>query len=195
MDTISLENYLASLQRMAERYFRQLNEVFEPNSECQHNKESIEGASANASAAASDTRERLNNRLNAICDIYLTTTDTERAELRSNLGTFPTLLNALHQYIGWCQRQITKSEDRVCLRRALAAASWEDNRTSYKEMYAALGSLWETCIKVGLDPSMEFVSVGYLSNPEQGGTKTSMRDFLIDFEKSAFFGSDVQPKL
>ncbi len=61
MDTFSLENYLASLQRMAERYFRQLNEVFEPNSERQHNKESIEGAGANASAAASDTRERLNN--------------------------------------------------------------------------------------------------------------------------------------
>jgi hypothetical protein len=190
MDMLSLEKYLASVQQLAKRYFRQVPEALNEIEQ----KSSIERADEKTSME-SGPRERLNTRLNAVCDIYLTTADKERAELRSVLGRFSILLNSLPQYMDWCQRQIKTEEDRVRLRRALAAASLADNRVDDKEMCPALASLYETCVKAGLYPSKEFVNIGRLSNPEGGRTKISMRDLLMDFENSAFFRSNVRPRL
>jgi hypothetical protein len=76
----------------------------------------------------------------------------------------------------------------------LAAASLENNRVNFKEMYLALGSLYEACVKSGMQPSLEFVKIAYLSNPEKN-RGASMQEFLANFEDSAFFKKDVEPKL
>lgn len=190
-----IENTLPDLERLAEGYLKQFNQVFEAKWTRDSAPESIKAAGDEASAAVHDERDHLNNEIDPICDFYFTATDQDRTALRAAVGNFPSLLKALRQYMGWCQRRIRNADDRVYLRRALSAASLEDNRVNYKEMYLALGGLYTKCVKVGLHPSMEFVRIAYLSNTEKGKPGVSMHDFLMNFENSAFFKADVEPNL
>jgi hypothetical protein len=194
MDLNVSEIAFSDLDRRAEIYFSRLNEVFEKNWTRDYSPESIKSAGEKASAAAHEAREQLNKRIDPICDSYLAGTDKQRMELRAGVANFPTLLRALNQYIGWSQERIKGNEDRIHLRRALAAASLEDNRVNFKEMYLALGRLYEACVKSGVQPSLEFVKIAYLSNPEKN-RGTSMQEFLANFEESAFFKKDVEPRL
>ena len=66
---------------------------------------------------------------------------------------------------------------------------------SYKEMYLALGSLYIACVRAGLQPSMEFVKISCLSSDVKTHGRLSMREFLMNFEESAFFKTDIEPSL
>jgi hypothetical protein len=190
-----IENALPEIERLAEAYLRQFNEVFSAKWTKDYTPDSIKAAGDQAAAAALGHRDLLNHEITSICDFYLTAADQDRALLRAAVVDFPNLLKTLHQYIGWCEEHIKAADDRSYLRRALSAASLEDNRVNYKEMYLALGSLYTKCAKVGLQPSIDFVKIAYLSNAQKNKNGMSMRDFLEAFEESAFFKSDIEPKL
>jgi hypothetical protein len=183
------------MERLADAYLRRFNDVFAAKWTKSYTSESIKAAGDQATVAAHVERDLLNNEISSICDFYLTAADPDRTALRSAVGNFPNLLQSLRQYIGWCEGRIQGADERSYLRRALSAASLEDNRISYKEMYLALGSLYAKCVKVGLQPSIDFVKIAYLSNYAKSKAGVSMHDFLANFEKSAFFKSDIEPKL
>jgi hypothetical protein len=194
MDINRLKANFSNLDHLASKYVDKLNEIFSRNWGGEHTRDSIKAAGEKASAAAGECRDRLNEQIDPVCDMYLNETETGRGQLRAVVADFPNLLKSLRQYMGWCQRRIKSKADTIFLRRALAAAALEDNRVNYREMYLALGSLYEACVKAGLQPSMEFAKVGELAS-RQPADGFPMRDFLTKFEDSAFFKADVEPKL
>jgi hypothetical protein len=63
-------------------------------------------------------------------------------------------------------------------------------------MYVALGGLYLEAIRSGMDVSACFQKAAQLSSSIAGPSlKTSMREFLAEFEQSAFFVQTIQPKL
>ena len=81
------------------------------------------------------------------------------------------------------------------LRTALAALSLEDNQTDYRDTLCTLGDLCVKARRGGVDFQALLAEAASLSGtgPFPGGA--SMRDFLLGFERSAFFSESVAPRL
>jgi hypothetical protein len=195
MNIESIAKSLPSIQQLAERYFETFNRAFDKHWTGGYMPAEIEAAGREASGNVLEIRQELYVRLEQLVEFYLSASEVDRDSLRGFLGSFPDIIRALHRYMSWCQERLSGPNDRVYLRRALAACSLGDNRVSFKEMYVALGNLYLASIKVGLNPSMDFVRIANISSPLDRGIGVSMRDFLNDFEESAFFNSDVRPQL
>lgn len=79
--------------------------------------------------------------IDELCDLYVRVSDDQRERIR-NLAAEPssTIGNQLLSHIGWAGEQAS-SKDGEWVRRGLPAASIEDNRLDYRDMFRALGSL------------------------------------------------------
>jgi hypothetical protein len=93
--------------------------------------------------------------------------------------------------------QAWSSKDGEWVRRGLAAASIEDNRLDYRDMFGALGGLYLAASSAGIHCSRYFNEAAELSSAQHGlfPSVGTMRDFLANFEQFAYFKSDVQPKI
>ena len=79
------------------------------------------------------------------------------------------------------------------MRRGLAAASIEDNLTDYRDTLVALGRIYLAAARAGLDVSDSFQEAGQLSSSDPNPRlNQSMRDFLSEFEQSAYFEHAIQ---
>jgi hypothetical protein len=190
-----IQDELLKLEMLAVTYTEAFNGAFDATWNKRYAADSIINAGRVASNESHDARERLNNALDTLCDRYLQAVSPEREELRNEIARCFSLLRSLRQYIGRCETLISTTKERTYLRRGLAAASLEDNRVNYKEMYVALGSLYRASVAAGIHPSIDFVKIGYLSNDKGRQRIPSTKEFLANFEESAFFKSDVEPKL
>jgi hypothetical protein len=195
MDIDMVLRSLPETELQATSYFAAFNKSFEANWGRSYETEDISGAGAIASVSVSRLREKLETKLNELLDFYLSCSADDREKLRNSIAKLRQMLAALHAYIGWCEEQLNCPQDRLFLRRALAACSLGDNRMSYKETYLALGSLYLASIRAGIHPSTEFAGVAGLSSSTEGVNGETMKSFLGNFEDSAFFDADVKPKL
>ena len=59
----------------------------------------------------------------------------------------------------------------------------------------ALGDLYIATVRCGADPRPYFDEAAEISSGVSNVERTSMRDFLLHFEGSAYFGEAVAPKL
>jgi len=144
--------------------------------------------------AYTDLHELLDN----LCVLYLSVPDEQRAQIRNLAAqSSPTIGNQLLGHIGWSGEQARSSKDGEWVRRGLAAASIEDNRSDYRDMFRALGGLYLAASSVGIDCSRYFQEAAELSSAQHGRSPLvgSMRAFLAKFEQSAYFNSDVRPRI
>jgi hypothetical protein len=81
------------------------------------------------------------------------------------------------------------------LRLGLAAVSIDDNGTDFRDTYVALGCLYIAAARCGMDPRPHFDEAAEISSGVSNIEQTSMRDLLLRFEGSAYFGEAVAPKL
>ena len=81
------------------------------------------------------------------------------------------------------------------LRLGLAAVSIDDNGTDFRDTYVALGALYLCAVRCGMEPGSYFEEAAEISSGVSNMEQTSMRDFLLRFEGSAYFGESVAPKL
>ena len=84
---------------------------------------------------------------------------------------------------------------RSWLRLGLAAVSIDDNGTDYRDTYVALGDMYVCAVRRGMEPVTYFEEAAEISSGVSNIEQTSMRDFLLRFEGSAYFGEAVAPKL
>jgi hypothetical protein len=153
----------------------------------QTGKEVIIPVSENAKA-----REEIQRTIDELCVLYLTVSDEGRNHVRKLVQAHRPLHNGLLAHIGWTAQH--KPPD--WLRRGLAAASIEDNRVDFRDMFIALGGLYLEAVAVGLDVSDCFQKAAQLSSAVAGPYfKLWMREFLAGFEQSEYFKQSVRPKL
>jgi hypothetical protein len=81
------------------------------------------------------------------------------------------------------------------LRLGLAAGSIDDNGTDYRDTYVALGDMYVCAVRRDMEPVTYFEEAAEISSGVSNIEQTSMRDFLLRFEESAYFGEAVAPKL
>src|SRR5208282_5601899 len=150
-------------------------------------KEEIILVSDNAKA-----REELQRTIDELCALYLTVSDGERDHIRKLVQTHRPLHNGLLAHIGWTAQH----KPAHWLWRGLAAASIEDNREDFRDMFVALGGLYLEAVAVGIDVSDCFQKAAQLSSAVAGPHfKLSMREFLAEFEQSKYFEQSIRPKL
>jgi hypothetical protein len=144
--------------------------------------------------------EELRQTADELCVLYLSVTSEQREEIR-NLAAEPSRVISYHlfDHIGWSGKQISASGDGEWVRRGLAAASIENNRLDPRDMFTSLGGLYLAATSAGIDCSHYFQEVAELSSAQSVYPKIrwmgSMRDFLANFEQSAYFKADVRPKI
>lgn len=59
----------------------------------------------------------------------------------------------------------------------------------------ALGELYIGAVRCGMEPGPYFEEAAEISSGDSNMELTPMRDFLLRFEESAYFGESVAPKL
>lgn len=77
----------------------------------------------------------------------------------------------------------------------LAAVSIDDNGADFRDTYEALGDLCIGAVRCGMDPRPYFDEAAEISSGVTNIERASMRDLLLRFEGSAYFGEAVAPKL
>jgi hypothetical protein len=187
---------IENLDAVATAYTSTLNRSFEEKWNHKYDRPSIEHA---ASGFGADNRDwdQLQQQIDVLCEFYLKTDEQTRVEMREYVANRPNLLRSLDGHIGWCAKHISGPVDREYLRRALAAVALHDNRVDFRDTYLSLGKLYSAASKAGIHPTLDFYKVGLLSS-KKSHTKwesDSTYNFLTQFEDSAFFKSDVAPKL
>jgi len=81
------------------------------------------------------------------------------------------------------------------LRLGLAAVSIDDNGTDFRDTYVALGALYLSAVRCGIEPGPYFEEAAEISSSVSNMELTPMRDFLLRFEGSAYFEEAVAPNL
>jgi len=137
-------------------------------------------------------RDELQRTIDELCALYLTVSNEGRDHIRKLVRVHRPLHNGLLAHIGWTAQH--KPPD--WLWRGLAAASIEDNREDFRDMFVALGGLYLEAVAAGLDASDHFQKAAQLSSAVAGPyVERSMREFLSAFEKSEYFKESILPKL
>jgi len=194
MDFNEFEASVLELGQDAADYSKRRESLFQKT----WNKQ-LDSASVTAAGSATDASQRaeydnLHERLGDVCAEYLVMKEREQA--REIVGLYPDLIRQLINHLGWSTRRVQSEENRPYLMRGLAAVSFADLRTDARDLLMAMGQSYLHCYRVGVFMSVPLVRVAEISNPmPRPPNPASMRDFLLNFEESAYFKSSVLPKL
>ena len=157
--------------------------------------EALRAASESARSAAGPTPlPELYGLLDRVADSYLAAGEEDRSAIRRLVGENRAVLHKMYWYIGHTATRVRETCSPAWLRRGLAAASIEDARRDYRDLYMALGNLYLEATRAGIDPGPAFREIGRLSNRGLAGP-LSTAEMLENFEQSAFFSADVKPKV
>jgi hypothetical protein len=146
--------------------------------------------------AERQAEDKLLKMLREICLTYLRAGAEQRESIRRMFDGKEAARWFLAGYPSYAAEEIHSKADVEWVLVGLAAVSIEDNRRDFRDTYVALGDLYVIAFKAGIAPGDYFKQVALLSSRteiEEG--YGSMYDFLLGFEKSAFFKFEVKPKL
>jgi hypothetical protein len=133
--------------------------------------------------------------LDLACRVYLRGDEVMRREIRGCFGEWTAVRGRmLAKAWPFADRLADTCDDRW-LRLGLAAVSIDDNGTDFRDTYVALGTLYLCATRCGIEPRPYFEEAAEISSGVSYIEQTSMRDFLLRFEESAYFGESVAPKL
>jgi len=146
-------------------------------------------------AAIQPGGEELASDLNLACELYLRPDEALRNEIRNSFSRWTAVQGRmLAQAWSFVKRLADTCDDRW-MRLGLAAVSIDDNGTDFRDSYVVLGDLYVCAVRCGIDPALYFEEAAESSSRVSQIEQTSMRDFLLDFEGSAYFEESLAPKL
>src|SRR5580704_7315163 len=108
-------------------------------------------------------REELQRIIDELCAFYLSCSAEDRAHIRKLVQAHRALHQGLLVHIGWAGQHIDSPQSIDWVQRGLAAASIEDNREDFRDMFIALGGLYLAAAQVGIDVSESFRMAAQLS--------------------------------
>jgi hypothetical protein len=139
--------------------------------------------------------KKLASDLNLVCRLYLQGDEALRREIRESFEGWTSVRgHVLAKAWSFAEKLADTCDDRW-LRLGLAAVSIDDNGTDFRDSYVALGNLYVCAVRCGMDPRPHFEAAAEISSGVSDIEQTPMRDFLLRFEGSAYFGEAVAPKL
>jgi len=135
--------------------------------------------------------------LTSVCELYIGATGEQRGIMRGLFAWSYLLPQYLFRLIKIQIEHLPPEQAAHDARIALAAVSLEDNKTDYRDTFMALGSIYLGIIEQGLDTEALFQEAASWSSDtiNSGGGRQSMKSFLLNFKKSEFFRSDVEPRI
>ncbi len=139
--------------------------------------------------------KELASDLTLACRLYLQGEETLRREIRGSFEGWTGVRGPmLAQAWSFANRLADTCDDRW-LRLGLAATSIDDNGTDFRDTYVALGALYLSAVRCGLEPGPYFEEAAEISSGVSNVELPPMRYFLLRFEGSAYFEESVAPKL
>jgi hypothetical protein len=192
-----VSNILVEADRRFAALHAKRSAVFDREWNRQLDHAALRSLSEKVSAVEPEEYHALHDLLDQVCDHYLECSPEEREALRLHLGMRRDVLQEMLNHIGWAAAHVASAQDHVWVLRGLAAASLQDHRLDFRDIYVALGDLYLTAARTGIDASLCFQDVAAMSNPQPGRMAHlgAMRDFLGKFEESAFFAESVRARL
>ena len=139
--------------------------------------------------------KELASDLDLACRLYLQDQDVLRSEIRNSFSEWTSVRGRMLARAWPFADRLADTCDERWLRLGLAAVSIDDNGTDFRDTYVALGALYLCAVRCGMDPRPYFEEAAEISSGASNTELTSMRDFLLRFEGSAYFGESVAPKL
>ena len=133
--------------------------------------------------------KELPSDLELACRLYL------RREIRDSFEVWTAVRGRMLAKAWSFADRLADTCDYRWLRLGLAAVSIDDNGTDFRDTYVALGALYLCAVRCGIQPGPYFEEAAEISSSASNMELTSMRDFLLRFEGSAYFGESVAPKL
>jgi hypothetical protein len=120
--------------------------------------------------------------------VYLAANDEQRQRIRDLFRR----ANRLHHYVwpvaGTLIAHYKHTTDIEGIELALAALAIEDNHSDYNDTYVTLGLLYLALLRHGKEPRSFLEQAAHMASPE-------MQTFLMDFENSPYFQSEVSEKM
>ena len=132
---------------------------------------------------------------NLACELYLRGDDTLRREIRKSFSEWTAVRGRVLAEASSFADKLANTCDGRWLRLGLAAVSIEDNGTDFRDSYVVLGALYVCAVRCAVEPGPYFEEAAKISSDVSNIEQTSMRDFLLRFERSAYFEEAVAPKL
>ena len=109
------------------------------------------------------------NRLTDCVPCTSFASEEQRAQMRKLVVGLPRDLGGqLLNHIGWARDRFLSSNDEEYVRRALAAASLDDNRSDFRDTFRALGYLYLAASSMGINCSRYFLEAAELSSTQLG---------------------------
>jgi hypothetical protein len=139
--------------------------------------------------------KELASDLSLACRLYLRGDEVLRREIRESFEGWTAVRGRMLARAWSFADKLADTCDDRWLRLGLAAVSIDDNGTDFRDSYVALGDLYVCAVRCGIEPGPYFEEVAQISSGVPNIEQTPMRDFLLRFEGSAYFGEAVAPKL
>jgi hypothetical protein len=139
--------------------------------------------------------KELASDVNLACELYLRGDDTLRREIRKSFSEWTAVRGRVLAEASSFADKLADTCDGRWLRLGLAAVSIDDNGTDFRDSYVVLGALYVCAVRCTVEPGPYFEEAAKISSDVSNIEQTSMRDFLLRFERSAYFEEAVAPKL
>ena len=139
--------------------------------------------------------KELASDLSLACRLYLWGDEVLRREIRESFEGWTAVRGRMLARAWSFADKLADTCDDRWLRLGLAAVSIDDNGTDYRDTYVALGDMYVCAVRRGMEPVTYFEEAAEISFGVSNIEQTSMRDFLLRFEESAYFGEAIAPKL
>ena len=130
-----------------------------------------------------------------LCAHYSQSLPQERAKIRARVGSHETVFDRFWDYVQASPELVRTASDGPALATSLAAISIDDLRAEFHELNVVVGRLILAATAAGIPWKPYFHDAAKISNPGTGGGGAHMREYLLDFEHSAYFKVEVAPKL
>jgi hypothetical protein len=133
--------------------------------------------------------------LSLACSLYLQGKEALRREIRDSFSVWTAVRGRMLAKAWTFAEKLADTCDDRWLRLGLAAISIDDNGTDFRDTYVALGDLYLCAVRCGMDPVPYFEVAAEISSGVSNLELIPTRDFLLGFERSAYFGEAVAPRL
>jgi hypothetical protein len=139
--------------------------------------------------------KELASDLDLACELYLRGDAALQREIRDSFSVWTAVRGRMLTKAWTFAEKLADTCDDRWLRLGLAAISIDDNGTDFRDTYVALGDLYLCAVQCGMEPVPYFEEAAEISSGVSNLELIPMRDFLLGFERSAYFGEAVAPRL
>ena len=134
--------------------------------------------------------KELASDLSLACRLYLRGEETLRREIRDSFSEWTAVRGRMLAKAWTFAGKLADTCDDRWLRLGLAAISIDDSGTDFRDTYVALGDLYLCAVRCGMEPVPYFEEAAEISSGV-----SNLEQTLLGFERSAYFGEAVAPRL